>query len=803
MEKKNLTSRRVSTVCSDRPPSASRPPPGSGGRGRRRPRSASAAITSTRPQLTPTAEESAADIPRNGQEKFCARPGRPAPTTSRARPASAAAAGGARPRPAPPRPSRPRPVTATGTRVNGRKGSIHHGQGSAAYKPRRGGGGQQRRRVVSAGSYPSSFQGNTRNSHHSTGTKTGVESANNGWHATDGPAWERDEGDHESTPANQTRGKFVPTGSDFYHEHEDLGTDSEVMQRATEFISKILEAGRNVEGQDIGKLPTSQSQAPDHLLQAPRASTAETCARSSGTAQMNGPKQLETIEHSEARPVRGRRRKRAEKASKILTKTTTGGGATSTQAGTQVSTLVASTAETDVAPQTSSEHRQQPQQENHSNGTLIHMSLSACEFPFPPGGTGQDLPDGRSMRGGENEAFGDETKRPHVGPRPENIREEGLDRPPASDGRRMKPTTKKEAGPSLMTPLAFDVFCSLRPTLLKDSRSKQEGSRPTPTTALRGTEMPNSARAGEPKKSGCPGAAPAAFHVGESRDRTVASTWTSVFGAVCAGAERGRARAEVLKAARRGALRQKRRKRCAAAAAAAAVPRLQQAARDLPADGNSAATPSVGATNDRAVNVGAGEKEGLLATSITLEMSAADSITHGNGDSTGEAMLPLEGQGDAAQLETSPLFRHPLGGGTTRISVNAPRSLQVCPGDRGFSGVPTTTSRHCFSSPRRRRSREEQGAPPHRFFRPSPPRRPATASGGLPCKMPLSGGTEANGRSQTSRKGFAGGLSRDVRPETAWSFFSAGTSKGESGTRWPSGSEKRWGKYHGDETSLL
>lgn len=727
-------SRRVSTACSRRPPSATRPPPGSGGRGQRRPRSASAAIASTRPQLSPTAESPAADITRNGEEKVCARPQRPAPTTSRARPASAAATGGARTRPAAPKPTRPRPVTATGTRTNSKQGSIRHDQASAAayYKPgtplvknsrRDHGGHQLRRRVVSAGSYPSSSQGNHWNINKSTGSRIDA----------------------------------APTGSYFYHEHQDLGTDPQVMQRATEFVSKILKAGRNDEGQQTETLSTSQGQGAQRL-QSTEASTTGSCIPGSGTPQKNGPKPLGAMERSDARPVRGRRRKRAKIVSKAVIKTTTSGGTTSTQAESQ----------------TSRGHQRQPQQQRntHTHGTATHSSPSTCEFPFPPGGAGQDLR--------EKEVSNDK-RNSHVMEPPRNIGEAGLVLGPASDGHSANPTQKETNSPCLVTPLAFDVFCSLRPTFFKDSRSKQD---PTPGTTLGGTGPPSSTRDGvETKKRDCPG--PAAFPVVGFRDGTVASTWTSVFGAVCAGAERGRARAEVLKVARREALRRKRRRRCAAApaAAAAAVPRLQLAC-DMPTYGTSAATPPVGTTNDHAVNTSEGEKD-MLATSITHspDMGAANSVTHGDND----ALWPESHQGDAAQTETSPLFRHPFGGGTTRISVNAPRSLQVCPGDRGFRGVPTKTSRRCVSSPRRRRGREGQSSPLHRSFRHSPPRRPATA-GGAPRGSVPSFGAEASG----SQGDCAGGIRRDVRPETAGSFFSEGALKGKSIARSPSGSEKRW-----------
>lgn len=856
-----------SRVRSPRPPSACFPPPGSSSRGRRRPRSASAAITSTPRPFSSTAETSAANAPSNGGQKAYTRTGREGPTTRRARPASAAAAGMARARPGPPRPSRPRPVTATGTRISSTTGLTHHQEGSATCKTgtplvkqsRRGHGGQQlRRRVVSAGSYPSSYQGHYRNNSIFTGASTGIGSSNNSCQAAKGMAWEYDEGSRESTAANQlevARGNFTSTGgSDFYHEHQNLGTDSEVMQRATEFVSKILKARRNEEGQQTGTLlPTPQCQPSTHPVQASEPSTTGTCFRGSGNAKTNGSKPFRTTKkRSDVRPVQSRRRKRAEKVSVASTTATTSAETTSTRAtrGEIAVTFAANTAEIDVGYQTSSGRQQQPQQrKGHNPEDTTHGAAGVCEFPFSPGGTGQYLHDRSPVRV-VNEMVGDDQNPAHVGA-PRNVCEDVLVRCPASDGHSAKPTKKKKNN-YLMTPLAFDVFCSMRPAFFKETpRSNQE--RLDPTFAPGGRGLPNSARGGDgqrdhqPHRESLDGkrdlSASTAFPAGDSRDRTACSTWTSVFGAVCAGAERGRARAEVLKAARREASRQKRRRRCASASAAA-VPRLQLTC-DTPAS-----TPSAGATNGCAENT-TDEEYVLLATT----RSGAENSTT-DGDSTGETLFP-EGQDDAVQpllspapvglgadqqpeansesppsgmkafaegglqfpeggyrgclsnytsaeavphsksgvAETSPLFRHPSGGGTTRIGVNAPRSLQLCPGDRGFSGMATKTSRRCFSSPRRRRSRGEQCAPRHRLSRRSPSRRPATASGSA-CSRALSFSAEAEGGRdrKPDQEDFAGGTGRGaMRPETAWSFFSKGGSKEKIGARWPGGSEtKRW-----------
>lgn len=798
----------VSTARSHRPSSACRPPTGGAGRGRRRPRSASAAVWSTPPQAPPTGgEDSTAGAPRNDRDKVCTRPGRPAPTTSRARPASAAAAGGARTCQAPPRPFRPRPVTATGTRITSKGGSIHHHQGSAKYcklgttlakNMRRGRGGQKlRRRAVSAGGYPSSSQGDCRKSNPCKGAGAGVERPENGWCAAKGSAWEYDMESRESTPATQLQ------GSDFYYEHQDLETDSEVMQRATDFISKILKPGKAEERQQDGTLPTSQSH-PAHTLQAPKASITGVCRPGGLTAKTNGPTQLETTERSDTRSVRRPRRKCAEKVSMVSTKATADGGSMSTVPTTYrepavvpPTTLAANTADNDSGQQ------QPPQRESHKPGATTDNSACNCEFPFPPGGAGQDLHDGSPARGGNEEIEADNS---HASDAPANISSQEAAVGCSVSGAHNAKQRKKQASHALVTPLTFDIFCSMRPAFFKDARSTQE--RPDPTIASGGARSSSTPRGGDTRskrqqhRTNTPLnaknnlVAASTYPVGDLKDRTAACTWTSVFGAVCAGAERGRARAEVLKAARREALRRKRRRRCAATAAtvataAPAVPSLKLAC-DVVAYGTSPGTRSVHETNDRAVNNTEGQK-GLPATknSHSSEKAAETSVTDG-GITSQDCFL--EGQGGAVKPESSPLFRHPFGGGTTRIGVNAPRTLQVCPGERGFRGVPTKTSRHCFSSARRQRSREGQCPSPPRLLRPSPRRRPAAASGAA-CSSEVVFGAEASSGSRTDQEGFAGGVGRGVRPETACGFFSKGAPTGKSGARWPSGSDKKWVQY--------
>lgn len=801
-----------------------RPPPGNAGRRRRRPQSASAAITSTRAQPLRTTEASAV-APCHGQNKDNTRPRGATPTTGRARPASAAASAGARANPTPSRPSRPR--TAIGTRDANTKGSTHHHESS-----RRGRGGQHlRRRVVSAGGYPSnSYEGDYRKSSASTGPSVGC--------AEYGSTWEYGKECRDRRAGNQldmTRGNAAATGSHFYHEHH-VGIDSEVMQRATEFISKIAKARKTEEGQNIGGRQTShcESAQPD---QVPEASTTQNCLPGGGTAELNG-----VTKRNNARPVRRRRRRRTDTLSTVPVTATkaTSGGETSVP---PIPIFAASAAENILGAQTSSGRQQQQQQrKRHETEAPIRGSATV---PFPPSGGDQTPHDGFPVNG-VNEGASDASHAPLVGS-PRNIGEDGLARALGSDSHNAKPK-EKGASHSVVTPLAFDVFCSLRPTFFKDTRPPRE--RPDPTTSPGGAGLPNSARNGDVRGNHQSDRkslnerrnfeASTTLAVGDFRDRRVASTWTSVFGAVCEGAERGRARAEVLKAARREALGRKRsRKRAASAAAIGHC----EPARDAPAHGKILTPPSAGDPNGGEVNTIGGSKNPPAATTPP-ETSAEKNITDGSNagetlfpESRGHAVEPLlwpasagrftemeqqpngrrarpfhgadalhiEGReesprdgyhgtradqplqhSESAVAPTSPLFRHPYGGGTTRIGVNAPRSLQVCPGDRGFSGVAIMTSRHS-SSPHRWRSGGGQFVPSSRSSR----RRPATASGGA-CSILLPSDAEADGASQTDGRGFPGEMERSARPETAWSFFSRGASEAKRGARWPIGSEKRW-----------
>ncbi|CAN0105481.1 unnamed protein product, partial [Ectocarpus fasciculatus] len=129
---------------------------------------------------------------------------------------------------------------------------------------------------------------------------------------------------------------------------------------------------------------------------------------------------------------------------------------------------------------------------------------------------------------------------------------------------------------------------------------------------------------------------------------------------------------------------------------------------------------------------------------------------------------------------TSPLFRRPFGGGATLIGVNMPRSIQVCPGERGFSGAKLKTSRSCFSSAQPRLRGEGRSCASLSGW--SPSRRPSTA--GCDTGLSLASIGAGNRDNDDGSKALAGGgVGR--RPDTARSFFSR-----KEGKKWYLESEK-------------
>ena len=760
-----------------RPPSASHPAParGGGGRGRRRPRSAFAATTLTQRQPLSAKDTPGRATQRKEQRKRHVHVSPAATHPTRPASANAAAVGRAKARPLPVRPSRRRPVTAIGAVGSSAKGGY--------------------------------------------GNKTTTD--------THGTA---------STDA----------GLGFYHEHENLGADPEVMRRATEYVSKILNADKK-EGCGQETTSSPQPRPPPNS-----GSLLPGDARPEQNTSSATPKNSEKY-HKARLPGRGQRRKRPHTVAAVTA--ATGGYAahlTSRTKRAPPKRTTASGAENGVDHSTPDKQHHQSD-EPHST---THAPASSCDFPFPSGGSGQDVNDSSLAAGIEEDnrnASSENTRKVNgVG---------GTARCEVDDDSR---NDRENHGPcsSRMTPMAFDVFCSMRPTLSKDTgRAKQ--SRPA-SNARGGAGMSGKERSDSNGEGmGHQRWSSSALRYGELEERTAASAWTSVFGAVCAGAERGRVRAEVLKAARREVSRLKRKRKCSAAAtpgagagagagagsggAAASAPSAQHEPTsnklahanstegDRPWDEVRSADAAKACALDMVDNQQQLDSENGFADANALCGQSDDGIQGDNkhhhaedpieritadADNTersldavyreshklspsGRPRMPESTSADNPPRQprvgwstSPPLFRHPFGGGTTCIAVNAPRSLQVCPGDYGFCGVGSRASRRLFNPPetqssvhghRLASSRRSRRRSPDR----SPTRRPSTASG-TACRGTLVTGNEAGGGGRENyRANVGGGLERGERPETAWSFFSKEKSKGKRGGARFSLSEER------------
>lgn len=833
----------------DRPPSASRPG-GSAGRGRRRPRSASAAITPTQRRSSLISDPPACTAPSGGKG-VPSRTGRETLVTHHVvRPASAACTGGPRAHPPSSRPSRPRPLTATGTTsASKRTAPQHHGESTIkehhvvlARKPRRNHGGYQRqRRVVSAGSvhaspngvatYPWNSSTGDRNMKDFAGPSMRIGNATHDEFVAKRPA-SRCVVNSSSTHSERlgTTTTAAAAGSGFFHEHKNLGGDPEVMQRATAFVTKILQTRGKEGGKENGQ-PSHQPQL-EHNTQGssktPYMKTSNIFTNCTARSQRLKPTGAAT-RCKDRRLGRGRRRrhKSSKKSAAVAIGTVAGGREVSKGAavGGESGTALLALSEQQQR------HLQQQQEQRSERGDTTVRSTPRCAFPFPPSGTDNSL----------DELIGDDGDSSKVGEADTaRLAADGVD----NDGV-MKPKSKSSLG---LTPLAFDVFCSLRPTLLKDTSTKHCRQDPNTATATKVVGLPNSTRGkgqnarGEkcrrrtPRGQERPVSASAVPPLRELADHTAACTWTSVFGALCAGAERGRARAEVLQAARRASSRSKQRQRRAPAVAAAPAPAAAAAisifssprmnvVRDcgttafgtnvvrireddgktvcrekydaIDSDVNAATSgrnlcpelrvellgdedacpPHSLETRSEGAPIGqqlTAEVDDLLCDSVNaprmLDVMGTESCEQPPGDGCQaplaegtDADPPMQHEGCA--MAAFPLFRHPFGGGTTLIGVNAPRSLQVCPGDNGFSGLGSKVSRHCFSFSRRRHSRE--GKLPRR----ASPRRPSTASGALSSGRTTSG-TDGCGESEMGA-GPGVATAFGMRPETAESFFSA------------------------------
>lgn len=584
------------------------------------------------------------------------------------------------------------------------------------------------------------------------------------------------------------------TDSGFYHEHENLEADPEVMRKATEYVSKILHAAKKDGAQQEAKPHEDQKLNP-------------------------------------CRPLRGRRRKHSRNVSTAAT-TTNGPMAdrTSRQGKAHAKRTTSNGDENGVGHPTPEEEHQQDDRSDLAAAN-VQDPANSCHFPFPSGNSRHDLNHPVMVREMEDAREGTCSSGG-----PETSCEEndlGTARPKTDDDNQGR-QKKDKACSSPMTPLSFDVFCSLRPTLFRETgRVKQIRSGPNvhkDVRGLSGKECGNDK--GKDIGRRCRGQLSTASHRGAGlEERTAAGAWTSIFGAVCAGAERGRARAEVLEAARREVVRLKRKRR--RVTAATATPPVQfRRTRDKPA---SATSKAVGRPRDDLRSSAEPAKDGVVdmveeekpQTTVRsadknngMRLDAENGVTddsalcnriRGDTDQHNEEDVEVvaltadaddtEKSSDVVDIEsckstpsgrhrmpesanvhrqrrqprdgvpTSPLFRYPFGGGTTCIAVNAPRSLQVCPGDHGYCGVRVS------SSPQRRRGLQGHQTQEDR----SPPRRPSTASGRYAvCRRTVAIGNDAGGERGIYLANVAGaglGLKRGERPETAWSFFSKGKPK--------------------------
>ncbi|CAM9614003.1 unnamed protein product, partial [Ectocarpus fasciculatus] len=823
-----------------RPPSVSNPAPERGRRGQRRPKSASAAIRRGEPRAlglsaTPTGT-------RKDKSKPYTQPGQagPSPLTV-ARPASAAAVSHARPPPTPARPSRPRPVTATGTSSCPRTHHHHHHhqhsesnstheRNFSLQKNRRCRSAQEPRLLSSAAS-PSPSARHPRASNKASAIKQAGRPFTRG-----APPWRYDQksGDANTVtaprwegPETEGTGNATAVETGFWHEHDYLGTDSATMQSVAEFVTKIMGA-RAKEERDIDTSSPHSKAVPAPCIE--------------NEKMGNGAMRIDSVADSK------RNRPGWRQGSTDHKKAKTSASAVSSRNGKRSS-----------PPKKASTRAQKKNGVHTRRRNAVVQSEATAPVPsiispkFLSSGKGNALDDVADDTGKR-----DGTCKDHLA-QPARVCEDSTEDREAKGGDKEDLSPTENRTPSLpMTPLTFDLFCSMRPTLRNKSRASQ--NRPVAPAPEKVTGLPDNAREGNNSQrnhQGCEGRsplgdnnfsslAPTALPIG---DRQKACTWTSVFGAVCAGAERGRARAEVLKAARIESSRLRRRRKRASSPFAQLVP------------GAPASAPTVGEHRDTAEFLGdlidemkdekvskglsmshpteqakaeagkdvAGDEASHRGPCEETQRDAADPLrllgptvrgtvmddrpelkdtrllcdisdarqTPAAGDmeteesSEGYRNHTADGTSARAQTNTltqhsegttatSPLFRRPFGGGATLIGVNMPRSIQVCPGERGFSGAKLKTSRSCFSSAQPRLRGEGRSCASLSGW--SPSRRPSTA--GCDTGLSLASIGAGNRDNDDGSKALAGGgVGR--RPDTARSFFSR-----KEGKKWYLESEK-------------
>lgn len=828
-----LPSRTTTCPLPCRPPSVSHPAPESGRRGRRRPKSASAAIRRGEPRTLGLSATPAGTCKENSKPYTQSGQAGPSPLPA-ARSASAAAVTHARAPPTLTRPSRPRPVTATGTPSCPKRthhhhqhfegNSTHERKFSLAQKNRRCRSAQDRS-LLSSAVCPSPSARYPRASNKASATKQAGCTFTRG-----APPWRYDQKSGDATTAiaprwegPKTKGTgnaTVTADTGFWHEHEHLGTDSATMQSVTEFVTKILGA-RAKEERDHDPL-SPQSKTGPHI---PGFSVPTPCTENENID--NGAMRIDSVADSKRNRPGWRQGSTDHQKTKASAVTSRSGKRSSPP-------KKASTR----ARKKSGVHPRRRKTIGHSESTVLVPNINSHKFlsgPTEPDLDG-DVVDDTGKRDGR-------CKDQHA--QPARVCEGVTEDFESSSGSKEDVSTTEKRSPSLpMTPLTFDLFCSMRPTLRNKSRAPQNRS-----ASAKGTGLPNSTQDGNSSQRSRPACqrgpplgdnnfsylAPTALPVG---DRGKGCTWTSVFGEVCTGAERGRARAEVLKAARRESFRLRRRRKRAASPFAQLVPGTPASAptageykdtaeflgdaMDEKNDEKASKVPSMSHTTEE-VKAEAGKdvagdevprekaceetnrdaadplrlldptargtvvddrhesKESRLLCDISdaRQMPAAGAMEAGESsegcreqtadETSARAHMKILTQHSAGTVATSPLFRRPFGGGATLIGVNMPRSIQVCPGERGFSGVTLATSRSFLYSAQRRLGGEGRSCTSPSGW--SSPRRPSTA-GCIPSPSVASSGGAGNGDNADGRQALAGGgVGR--RPDTARSFFSS------------------------------
>ncbi|CAM9436251.1 unnamed protein product [Ectocarpus sp. 12 AP-2014] len=824
-----------------RPPSVSHPAPESGRRGRRRPRSASAAIRRGETRTLGLSASPAGTCKENSKPYTQSGQAGPSPLTV-ARPASAAAVSHARAPPTPTKPSRPRPVTATGTPSCPKRTLHHHHQHfegnstherkiSLAQKNRRCRSAQERS-LLSSAANPSPSARYPRASNKAGATKQAGSTFTRG-----ASPWRYDQKSGDATTAiapcwegPKTEGTGNATAaadSGFWHEHDYLGTDSATMQSVTEFVTKILGA-RAKEERDNDPLSSQSKNGP----RLPAFSVPAPCTENENID--NGAMRIDSVANSKRNRPGWRQ------------------GSTDHQKA-QASAVTSRSGKMSSPPKKASTRATKKGGVHPRRRKTIGQSESTVHVPninspkFLSGSTEPDLDaDVKDDTGKRDGSCKDQ----HV--QPARVCEGVAEDYEVSNSNKEDVSTTEKRSPSLpMTPLAFDLFCSMRPTLRNKSRAPQNRS-----ASAKVTSLPNSTQDGNSSQRSRPAcqrepplgdnnfshSAPTTLPVG---DRGKGCTWTSVFGAVCAGAERGRSRAEVLKAARRESFRLRRRRKRAASPFAQLVPGVPASAprvgeqrdtanflgdaMDEKSNEKASRVPSVSHTTeevkaeagkdvvgDEAPRGGSCEETNRDAADPLrlLDPTARGTVVDDRHESKENRLLcdisdarqiPAAGAMETAEssegcreqtadgtsarahtkvltqhsegtVATSPLFRRPFGGGATLIGVNMPRSIQVCPGERGFSGVALAISRSFFCSAQRRLGGEGRSCTSSSGW--SSPRRPSTADCIASPSVASSGGA-GNGDTDDRSKALAGrGVGR--RPDTARSFFSSR----KQGTAW-------------------